>query len=62
MKKGKLYGGDVSTHGRSHKARLSEAGATKWRHVGSISGTNVQLDTIVWPGGDIVVSGEYFKL
>ncbi|XP_037926578.1 uncharacterized protein LOC119661346 isoform X2 [Hermetia illucens] len=57
VKKGKLYGSDVSTHGRSHKARLSEAGATKWRHVGSISGTNVQLDTIVWPGGDIVVSG-----
>lgn len=30
---------------------------TKWRRVGSVSGTNVHLDTIVWPGGDIVVSG-----
>lgn len=32
-------------------------GSTKWRRVGLISGTSVQLDTIVWPGGDIVVSG-----
>lgn len=30
---------------------------TKWRRVGLVSGTNVHLDTIVWPGGDIVVSG-----
>lgn len=29
----------------------------KWRRVGLVSGTNVHLDTIVWPGGDIVVSG-----
>lgn len=29
----------------------------KWRSVGRISGRSVQLDTIVWPGGDIVVSG-----
>ncbi|XP_055378406.1 uncharacterized protein LOC129610081 isoform X1 [Condylostylus longicornis] len=29
----------------------------KWRRVGIVSGTNVQLDTIVWPGGDVVVSG-----
>lgn len=29
----------------------------KWRRVGLISGKTVHLDTIVWPGGDIVVSG-----
>lgn len=29
----------------------------KWRRVGLISGRDVNLDTIVWPGGDIVVSG-----
>lgn len=31
---------------------------TKWRRVGLVSGRNVHLDTIVWPGGDIVVSGK----
>lgn len=31
---------------------------SKWRRVGSVSGTSVRLDTIIWPGGDIVVSGE----
>lgn len=35
----------------------SEPELTKWRRVGLVSGTNVHLDTIVWPGGDIVVSG-----
>ncbi|XP_053686430.1 uncharacterized protein LOC128735972 [Sabethes cyaneus] len=30
---------------------------TKWRRVGLISGKNVHLDTIVWPSGDIVVTG-----
>lgn len=35
----------------------NKSGLTKWRRVGLISGTNVHLDTIVWPGGDIVVSG-----
>lgn len=30
---------------------------TKWRRVGLVSGSTVHLDTIVWPGGDIVVSG-----
>lgn len=35
----------------------SEPELTKWRPVGLVSGTNVHLDTIVWPGGDIVVSG-----
>lgn len=37
----------------NHDDKLS----MKWRRVGLISGKNVQLDTIVWPGGDIVVSG-----
>lgn len=31
--------------------------ARKWRRVGLVSGRDVRLDTIVWPGGDIVVSG-----
>ncbi|KAJ6625678.1 Glutamate receptor ionotropic, NMDA 3A, partial [Pseudolycoriella hygida] len=35
---------------------LNEA-PTKWRRVGTVSGHHVHLDTIVWPGGDIVVSG-----
>lgn len=35
----------------------NEKSLTKWRRVGLISGKTVQLDTIVWPGGDIVVSG-----
>lgn len=34
-----------------------ESTARKWRRVGLITGKQVQLDTIVWPGGDIVVSG-----
>ena len=34
-----------------------KSGLTKWRRVGQISGSTVHLDTIVWPGGDIVVSG-----
>lgn len=34
-----------------------DAQPTKWRRVGLVSGRNVHLDTIVWPGGDIVVSG-----
>ncbi|XP_031622004.1 uncharacterized protein LOC116340012 isoform X2 [Contarinia nasturtii] len=33
------------------------ASTTKWRRVGLVSASSVQLDTIVWPGGDIVVSG-----
>lgn len=32
---------------------------TKWRRVGTVSGHHVHLDTIVWPGGDIVVSGNF---
>ncbi|CRK95065.1 CLUMA_CG008543, isoform A [Clunio marinus] len=31
--------------------------STKWRRVGLVLGRKVHLDTIVWPGGDIVVSG-----
>lgn len=31
---------------------------SKWRRVGSVSASSVRLDTIIWPGGDIVVSGE----
>lgn len=40
------------------KTNSSEPELTKWRRVGLVSGTNVHLDTIVWPGGDIVVSGK----
>lgn len=35
----------------------NKSGLTKWRRVGLITGNHVHLDTIVWPGGDIVVSG-----
>lgn len=35
---------------------------SKWRRVGSVSGSTVRLDTIIWPGGDIVVSGECYLL
>lgn len=41
----------------TESSRASKSGLTKWRRVGLISGSNVHLDTIVWPGGDIVVSG-----
>uniref|UniRef100_A0A182M2L0 Ionotropic glutamate receptor C-terminal domain-containing protein n=1 Tax=Anopheles culicifacies TaxID=139723 RepID=A0A182M2L0_9DIPT len=30
---------------------------TKWRRVGLITGRSVHLDTIIWPGGDVTVSG-----
>uniref|UniRef100_A0A182IRC4 Uncharacterized protein n=1 Tax=Anopheles atroparvus TaxID=41427 RepID=A0A182IRC4_ANOAO len=33
--------------------------ATKWRRVGLITGRSVHLDTIIWPGGDVTVSGVY---
>lgn len=33
--------------------------SAKWRRVGLVSASSVRLDTIVWPGGDIVVSGKY---
>lgn len=32
----------------------------KWRRVGLVSASSVQLNTIVWPGGDVVVSGNFF--
>lgn len=41
------------------KGTNNENGPTKWRRVGLVSASSVQLDTIVWPGGDIVVSGNY---
>lgn len=50
--------GDSSSSARdTDSVRAHKSGLTKWRRVGLISGTNVHLDTIVWPGGDIVVSG-----
>lgn len=39
-------------------AQPVEENPTKWRRVGLVTGRNVHLDTIVWPGGDIVVSGK----
>ncbi|XP_053663885.1 uncharacterized protein LOC128713047 [Anopheles marshallii] len=33
------------------------ATTTKWRRVGLITGRLVHLDTIIWPGGDVTVSG-----
>ncbi|XP_053674177.1 uncharacterized protein LOC128724478 [Anopheles nili] len=42
-------------------ASASSTGATaipaKWRRVGLITGRSVHLDTIIWPGGDVTVSG-----
>ncbi|XP_065092056.1 uncharacterized protein LOC135712892 isoform X3 [Ochlerotatus camptorhynchus] len=38
-------------------SRVVNTSLTKWRRVGFISGRNVHLDTIVWPSGDIVVTG-----
>lgn len=48
-------------HQRSTTSSSSTASknvATKWRRVGLVSASTVRLDTIVWPGGDIVVSGK----
>ncbi|XP_029728977.2 uncharacterized protein LOC109415021 isoform X2 [Aedes albopictus] len=41
----------------SFSSRIVNTSLTKWRRVGFISGRNVHLDTIVWPSGDIVVTG-----
>ncbi|XP_062544859.1 uncharacterized protein LOC134211716 isoform X2 [Armigeres subalbatus] len=41
----------------SFSSRIVNTSSTKWRRVGFISGRNVHLDTIVWPSGDIVVTG-----
>ncbi|KAL5287110.1 GRIN3A family protein [Megaselia abdita] len=48
---------DEDTLIRRRGPRKSDNKLTKWRRVGMIAGRDVQLDTIVWPGGDIVVSG-----
>lgn len=56
-----------STHHKAKRSTSSTAttkGANvistpRWRRVGLVSASSVQLDTIVWPGGDIVVSGRY---
>lgn len=38
----------------------SRNSSLRWRRVGLVSASSVRLDTIVWPGGDIVVSGCVF--
>lgn len=56
-----------STHHKVERSTSSAARAKganvfstpRWRRVGLVSASSVQLDTIVWPGGDIVVSGRY---
>lgn len=62
------YPSKVSIHQQSHRQKRrirntkgtnNENGPTKWRRVGLVSASSVRLDTIVWPGGDIVVSGNY---
>lgn len=45
----------------AENAGSQDENPTKWRRVGLVSGRNVHLDTIVWPGGDIVVSGNERK-
>lgn len=63
---GKSGGGADATE-RDHNKRLAVTLSSadnsevlsKWRRVGSVSGSSVRLDTIIWPGGDIVVSGEW---
>lgn len=52
----------ASHHHKEKRSTLNGKGAnvittTKWRRVGLVSASSVRLDTIVWPGGDIVVSG-----
>lgn len=61
------YPSKASVHLQSHRGKRgtrntkgntnNEIGPTKWRRVGLVSASSVRLDTIVWPGGDIVVSG-----
>lgn len=46
-----------TTGSRGDGSGTDQIPPTKWRRVGLVSGRNVHLDTIVWPGGDIVVSG-----
>lgn len=51
------FDGIHSADGHAAPNAAADAQPTKWRRVGLVSGRNVHLDTIVWPGGDIVVSG-----
>jgi ionotropic glutamate receptor NMDA 3A len=49
--------------GLTYDSKLVVNGAvSRWRRVGLVSGRNVHLDTIVWPGGDIVVSGKIHRM
>ncbi|XP_050095213.1 uncharacterized protein LOC126577565 isoform X2 [Anopheles aquasalis] len=55
-------GPDAGRHmnraGNLSTATASTVGTgTKWRRVGLITGRSVHLDTIIWPGGDVTVSG-----
>ncbi|KFB43279.1 AGAP005527-PA-like protein [Anopheles sinensis] len=60
---GKYYG--TSANGTASGSGTGGTGAekgnlgiaTKWRRVGLITGRSVHLDTIIWPGGDVTVSG-----
>ena len=36
---------------------IGESVAVTWKQVGEVTGRTVRLDTIVWPGGDLVVAG-----
>lgn len=54
---------DKNAHNKKKRSATNAKNAnvsseTKWRRVGLVSATTVQLNTIVWPGGDIVVSGK----
>uniref|UniRef100_A0A182Y0Z7 Ionotropic glutamate receptor C-terminal domain-containing protein n=1 Tax=Anopheles stephensi TaxID=30069 RepID=A0A182Y0Z7_ANOST len=52
--------GGRSVNGTAASGMGNTAGtgtATKWRRVGLITGRSVHLDTIIWPGGDVTVSG-----
>lgn len=51
------FDGAHSANDNGESPTVADAQPTKWRRVGLVSGRNVHLDTIVWPGGDIVVSG-----
>ncbi|XP_052873700.1 uncharacterized protein LOC128279020 [Anopheles cruzii] len=57
------YSGRAGGNTSSSTATATRTGATagtsgtKWRRVGLITGRSVHLDTIIWPGGDVTVSG-----
>lgn len=46
-------------HPSGSQKTATEGGSSslRWRRVGMVSASSARLDTIVWPGGDIVVSG-----